>query len=429
MLQVLGSSWALLLGILFLMIGNGLQGTLLGIRGGIEGFSTLQMSVVMSAYFAGFLVASRATPVMIRRVGHVRVFAALGSFISAVLILYPVVADPWAWTLLRAVIGFSFCGVYITSESWLNNAATNETRGKALSLYMLAQMVGIVAAQGILVLGDPHGFVLFIIPSVLVSISFAPILLSASPSPSFEHTKAMSLRNLIKVSPLTCMGMFLLGGVFAAQFGMSSVWGMQAGLSVPQISLFVTVIYIGGMVLQYPIGWLSDRMDRRQLILILSVLGGLGGLIGVVAGGWFTLYLISGFLIGGLSNPLYALILAYANDYMEREDMPAASAGFLFINGVGASAGPLITGWIMRSVGSWGYFLFIAGLMFALAGYSLWRMARRPRAGRSFDAGFVAVTPTASPVAIEAAQEVYLEQAEAREEDQAEAEKREATAR
>jgi MFS family permease len=224
----------------------------------------------------------------------------------------------------------------------------------------------------------------------------------------------MSLKNLIRVSPLACMGMFLLGGVFSAQFGMSSVWGTQAGLSVPQISLFVTVIYIGGLVAQYPIGWISDRMDRRQLVLILSVLGGIGGLIGAVAGGLFPLYLVAGFIIGGLSNPLYALLLAYANDYMARDEMPAASAGFLFINGVGAIAGPLVTGWLMGAVGSWGYFLFIGLLMFALGGYTAWRMQRRKRRGRTTDSGFVTVVPTASPVAVAAAQQVYQSQREAK---------------
>ena len=130
MLQVLSNTWALLLGMFLLMIGNGLQGTLLGVRGEIEGFSNLEMSIVMSAYFVGFLGASRVVPEMIRRVGHVRVFAALGSFVSAVLILYPAIPHPVAWAVGRAIIGFSFCGVYVTAESWLNNGASNENRGR-----------------------------------------------------------------------------------------------------------------------------------------------------------------------------------------------------------------------------------------------------------------------------------------------------------
>jgi MFS family permease len=377
MFQVLSSSWSLLLGILLLMIGNGLQGTLLGVRGSLEGFSTGEMSIVMSAYFAGFLVASRRVPAMIRRVGHIRVFAALGSFISAVLILYPAMADPWAWTVLRAIIGFCFCGVYITAESWLNNAASNENRGKALSLYLMAQMIGIVAAQGILAWGDPSGWLLFVIPSVLVSISFAPILLSVSPTPEFGETKSMPLGRLIKVSPLAAAGVFLLGGVFAAQFGMSAVFGALAGLSVKQISLFVAVIYMGGLILQYPIGLLSDRMDRRVLIGILSVAGTLAAVIGAVGSTSFPLILISGFLIGGISNPLYGLLLAHANDFLDRSDMAAASGGLLFINGVGAIFGPIVTGWLMETAGPGGYFVLIAVLMALLAAYTAWRMRRR----------------------------------------------------
>jgi MFS family permease len=410
MVSVLASSWALLLGILFLMIGNGLQGTLLGIRGGIEGFSTSQMSIVMSAYFAGFLVASRATPLMLRNVGHVRVFAALGSFISAVLVLYPVVTEVWAWVILRAIIGFSFCGVYITAESWLNNSVPNENRGKALSLYMLAQMIGIITSQGIISSGDPSGFVLFIIPSVLVSISFAPILLTVSPSPAFEDTKPLALRKLIAISPLSCMGMFLLGGIFSAQFGMSAVWGVKAGLSIGHISIFVSVVYVGGLLLQFPIGWISDRMDRRQLILILAAIGGIGGLIGTFANGIYALWLVSGFILGGLANPLYALCLAYANDYMDRSDMPAASAGFLFVNGVGAIFGPLIVGRAMDAFGTWAYFLFMGTLMFLLASYAGWRMTRRRRRGVAPEAtAFVPVLPNATSIAVEAAQEAAID--------------------
>ncbi|MBT8456526.1 MAG: MFS transporter, partial [Alphaproteobacteria bacterium] len=196
MIQVLGASWALLLGLSLLMLGNGMMGTLMGIRGGIEGFSTFEMSIVTSAYFVGFLGGSRMAPEMIRRVGHVRVFAALGSFISAALILFPAIADPWVWTALRVLIGFCFSGVYVTAESWLNNSVDNTNRGKALSLYVIVQMLGIIVAQGVVTTGDPSGFILFIIPSVLVSISFAPILLSISPTPAFETTKAMTLRQL-----------------------------------------------------------------------------------------------------------------------------------------------------------------------------------------------------------------------------------------
>ena len=193
MLQVLSSSWALLLGMCLLMVGNGLQGTLLGVRGDIEGFSTFQMSFVMSAYFIGFLGGSRMAPDLIRRVGHVRVFAALASFISAVMILYPAFANPIAWFAGRVIIGFCFSGVYVTAESWLNNAADNRNRGKALSLYMIVQMVGIVSAQALLLVGDPSGYETFVIASVGISISFAPILLSISPTPAFETTKPMSL--------------------------------------------------------------------------------------------------------------------------------------------------------------------------------------------------------------------------------------------
>ncbi|MEO0381322.1 MAG: MFS transporter, partial [Pseudomonadota bacterium] len=266
MIQVLTSAWALLLGMCLLMVGNGMQGTLLGIRGEIEGFSTLEMSVVMSAYFAGFLGGSRMAPGMIKRVGHVRVFAALASIISAVILLYPTFANPWVWALGRIVIGFGFSAVYVTAESWLNDAADNSNRGKALSLYMIVQTSGIVISQALLLTADPSGFVLFVIPSVLVSLAITPILLSITPTPAFDSTQPMTLRELFGKSPLGCFGMLLLGGVFSAQFGMSSVYGAQVGLSVAEISTFVATFFVGAMVLQYPIGWISDRMDRRRLI-------------------------------------------------------------------------------------------------------------------------------------------------------------------
>jgi len=405
MFGFLNNAWALLLGVLLLMIGNGLQGTLLGVRGSIEGFSTFEMSVVMSAYFLGFLFASRVVPNMIRNVGHVRVFAALASFISAVLILYPTLANPWIWAVGRVVIGFCFCGVYITAESWLNAAATNETRGKALSLYMLVQVVGIVIAQGLLLVADPGGFVLFVIPSILVSIAVAPILLAASPTPSFDTTKPMSLKRLWEASPLGCMGMFLLGGVFAAQFGMSAVYGGKAGLSLPQISAFVASFYVGAVLLQFPIGWVSDRMDRRLLILIVSGVGGVAAVLGALASGSFVMLILAAALIGGTSNPLYSLLIAYTNDYLSRDDMAGASGGLLFINGLGAIAGPLIIGWSMDFFGPHGYFLLMAVLLLLLAIYAGWRMTQRAAPAVADTNAYAPLAPTSTPVAVELAQE------------------------
>ena len=295
MLQVISSAWALLLGMGLLMVGNGMQSTLLGVRGQIENFGTFEMSVVISAYFIGFLGGSRMAPNLIRRVGHVRVFAALASLISAVMILYPTLVNPWVWVLGRILIGFCFSAVFVTAESWLNDAASNDNRGQALSIYMIVQTAGIVLAQGLMVTADPSGYVLFVIPSILVSIAITPILLSISPTPAFETTKAMSLRELMGFSPLGCVGMFLLGGVFSAQFGMASVYGSEAGLSGGEISTFVATIFIGGMITQYPIGWLSDRMDRRALIALTAAVGAVGASIGVMSNGDFTLILVAAF--------------------------------------------------------------------------------------------------------------------------------------
>ncbi len=411
MQQVLSSAWALLLGMGLLMVGNGLQGTLLGVRGEIEGFSTLQMSFVMSAYFLGFLGGSKLAPEMIRRVGHVRVFAALASFISAVMILYPTFTDPIAWSLGRVVIGFCFSGVYVTAESWLNNAADNENRGKALSLYMIVQMAGIVTAQALMLLGDPAGYDTFVLASVLISVSFAPILLSISPTPAFETTKPMSLKNLMETSPLGCVGMFLMGGVFAAQFGMSAVYGARVGLSLPEISGFVATFYVGAVVLQYPLGWLSDRMDRRILILMVAAGGGAGALLGMVMGGFYLMLLVSAFVVGGMTNPLYSLLIAYTNDYLEHDDMAAASGGLIFINGLGAIAGPLITGWLMGDgvLGPAGFFVLMATLLFSLSAYGLYRMTQRPAVPVEEAGTYAPMAPTATPVAVEFAQEYAIE--------------------
>ena len=410
MFNVISMNWALLLGVMLLMIGNGIQGTLLGVRGGIEGFSTGGMSVVMSAYFAGFLLGSQVVPEMIRRVGHVRVFAALGSLASAGLVLFPVLTSIWAWGGLRLLVGFCFCGVYIVAESWLNNSTTNETRGRALSLYLIAQSVGIVAAQGIFALGDASDFHLFVIVSVLVSLSFAPILLSATPVPPFETTKRMSFAAIYRVSPLGFVGVFLLGGVFAGLFGMTGVFGAARGLTSGQIALFSAAIYVGGVALQYPVGWASDRYDRRRLMIAAALLGTGAAILGYTGSFGLPGLLLAGFVVGGVAMPLYGLLLAYTNDYLDRSDMASASAQLLFVNGLGAIGGPLVTGWLMEQVGPGGFFLFIALLLATMAVYAMWRMTQRAAYSGDESAPYVPVVTSATPVTMDAVAEEWEDQ-------------------
>jgi MFS family permease len=342
-------------------------------------------------------------------VGHVRVFAALASFVSAVLILYPAWANPWAWAVGRVIIGFAYCGVYVTAESWLNNAATNETRGQALSAYMIATTLGIIVAQGLLLLADPGGYTLFIIISVLVSVSFAPILLSISPTPAFDSTTPMQLTKLLKTSPLGCIGMFLMGGIFAAQFGMSAVFATKIGLSLGQLSAFVAAFYVGGLILQYPIGWLSDRMDRRALICIIASAGAIAALLPLLVGTYFYLLLVSAFVIGGMSNPLYSLLIAHTNDFLAVDDMAASSSGLLFINGLGAILGPIVVGQVMDLMGAQGFFVIIVVLLGMLGGYAAYRRTRRAAVEDTMS--YANVSPTSSMMAVEIAQEYAIETA------------------
>jgi len=413
MIKVLGGVWALLLGMTLIMIGNGMQATLMGVRGGIEGFSTLQLSLITSAYFLGFLLGSRTTPELIRRVGHVRVFAALGSFISAGLIAFPVLTDPYSWTVIRVILGFCLSGVYVTAESWLNNAADNTTRGKILSAYMIAQTLGIIAAQGLMNIGDASGFFLFVIPSILVSLAFAPILLSATPTPAFETAKPMTLRRLYTSSPLAFVGMLLLGGIFAAQYGMASVYGAEAGLSVAEISGFVAAIFTGAMVFQLPIGWLSDRMDRRWLILGVALVGALSTGVGAYLGVDFRTLLVLGFIMGGMALPLYSLFIACTNDFLEVDDMAAASGGLVFVYGIGAIGGPFVIGQMMDWLGPEGFWFFLSATFAATVLWAAWRMTRRSSVPVDETGAYLGVSPTSTLVAVAAAQDWYVETAEA----------------
>ncbi|WP_051909646.1 MFS transporter [Paenirhodobacter enshiensis] len=400
MLTVLRTSWPLLLGIVLLMLGNGIQGPLLSYRGGAEGFGTFEMSFVMSGYYVGFLLGSQLVPTMIRRVGHVRVFAALGAMVAAVMVGYAVLPNWIAWSAMRVLIGFSFSGVYITAESWFNASNSNEMRGQALSAYMIAQMIGIIASQALMNVASPEGFMLFALSSILVSLSFTPILLSAQPAPAFSEVKRLNFINLYRLSPLSVISMLLLGGVFSALFGMAGVWGNQAGLSVREVSIFIGAMYVGGLIAQYPIGWISDRMDRRRITAVVSGIGALAMVVAFAVQPGFVWLSILAAIAGGVANPLYSLLIAYLNDYLDRDDMAAGSAGLLFVNGVGAFVGPFITGWLMSFVGPWGFFLYLALMFGAIAAYAAYRIWLLPNRAGAYPNSFAVISPSASALAV-----------------------------
>jgi MFS family permease len=420
---MLASVWALLLGIVLIMLGNGMHFTLMGLRGGIEGFSSTELSIVTSGYFLGFLSGARFTPVLIQRVGHVRVFAALGSFMSAGLIAFTLLPEPWTWTVLRIIIGFCMSGIYVVAESWLNNASTNENRGKMLSAYMLAQTLGIIAAQGVLTLGDAGNAALFIGASILVSISFAPILLSVQPAPPVEVAKPGNLKELFAASPLGTIGIFLLGSIYASQSGMGAVFGSEIGLSANQISLFVAMLFGGALLMQIPIGWLSDRLDRRKVICGTAFLGavacGLGWMAQSPPDWLFSDPLVpkmgAAFFAGGTTTPLYALLLAYTNDNVPAEDMPATSGGLVFTFGLGAIIGPIAIGFAMDALGPFAFWIVLGGTFAAIAVYAFYRISQREALPVSETDTYLNLVPTASAVAVGDAAVWAAENAEAEE--------------
>lgn len=416
MFGVLKSSWPLMLGMLLLMLGNGLQGTLLGVRGGIEHMDSTGLGYVMSAYFIGFLGGSRLAPWMIKRVGHVRVFAALGSTVSAAFILYGTFVDMASWFFLRLVVGFCFSGIYVVAESWLNDSASNETRGQSLSLYLMVQMAGIILGQMLLNVADPSGYSLFVLISVLVSLSFAPILLSTSPAPVYNTARLMSLKEVAVTSPLASFGIFMLGGVFSALFAMAPIYATARGFSIAEVSYFIAAIYVGGMVFQYPIGWLSDRYDRRLLIIGVTAASCLIATLAIWSGQSLAILIVIALLLGGTSNPLYSLLIAYANDYLEADQMSAASGALLFINGVGAMGGPVLVGYLMDSFGIEWFFVFIAIWMGIICAYGIYRITQRDTKVVGEAGPYMPLTNRVSQVGAEIALETWEEDEENSEE-------------
>lgn len=410
MLGAVAACWALLLGMGLVMLGNGLQGSLLGVRAMLEGFPTTTTGFVMSGYFAGFAAGSTLAPRMVARVGHIRVFAALASLASVVALLHVVVLSPGSWAAMRVVTGFCYAGIYVVAESWLNDRVTNALRGQLLSIYMVVGLTGMAAGPLLLNAADPGGFLLFVAVSILISLALIPILLTASPAPRFDVTAKISLRQLYRMSPLGVLGSTATGLSNGALVGMGAVYAENAGLSLAEISFFMSAAVLGGVVLQWPVGHLSDRFDRRVVLTVITLLAALAAGTAVATTGRSVpgLVVLVG-LFGALSFPMYSLSLAHTNDHLEPAQMVGASSSLVLVTGAGATLGPIGAAFFMTGLGTGGFFWFLALVHAALGGFALYRMTRRAATPAEQQGPHIYV-PRTSPVAVAIAMESAQEQ-------------------
>jgi len=355
------------------MLGDGLQGTLLAVRAYREGFSNLLTGLIMSSFYMGYLGGTLWAPRIVKKVGHIRVFAALASAASACILIHAAFPNPIAWIFLRLISGFCFSGVYIVAESWLNESATNETRGHLLSVYMVITYIAVGAGQLFLNLADPTGYALFVLTSVLISIAVIPLLLTAAPAPQFSESSSVSIKELYKISPLGVIGMFGVGMVSAALFGLAPVYASQNGMNTAEISYFMLAPVIATVLLQWPIGRLSDSLDRRKVILVVTTLATIAAVVCIYVARLspFHLYLAFG-IFGGFSLPMYALCIAHTNDNLDPNQMVAASGGLILAGGLGSIFGPVGVALAMDISTSW----FFASMAIVHASIALFVISR-----------------------------------------------------
>ena len=374
------NTWALFLSFAIISLGHGLQGTLIGVRAVLEGFSFISTGLIIAGYYFGFLGGSIVIPLFIERVGHIRVFGALASLASIAILLHSLFLDPTLWFLIRMLTGFCIAGIFIIMESWLNNKSTNTTRGKLLSFYFIITFSFVAVGQLLLNLSDPAKMNLFILVSILLSFAVLPILLSVSAAPEFSNPKRISFKELYIISPLGFFGAFITGLSHSAVFGFGAVYAVAKGFDTFNISVFMLIIIIFGAIFQWPIGTMSDRFDRRTMLigvtLIASVLS-----IFIVATSYLSLILF--FIIvaffSGMSLPMYSLAIAHINDFIKPDEIVGVSATVQFIVGVGAILGPISASLFMNIFGADGFFVYLFLTHLSLGLFGIYRMSKRAK--------------------------------------------------
>jgi MFS family permease len=382
-------------GTTILLIGNGLFGTLIGVRASLELFAPATTGTIMSAYFAGYILGSFLCVRAIARVGHIRTLAALSAILSATAMAHAIFVHPFVWGIFRVVAGFCLVGIFLVIESWLNSIAPPGMRGRVFSIYMTVNLLAVAMGQYLLAVADPGGFVLFGLVSILFALSLVPTALAQIEAPPPHNAAGLKLRALYDASPAGVVGCLTCGMLSGSFWGMGPVFAAKIGLSGFGIAGFMSLVVIGGMLAQWPIGSLSDRVDRRKVIVFTAALGCVAtGLAAMLAKVSMTGFLMAATAFGAALFPLYALSVARTHDVMGRERILETTRGLMLVFGVGAIIGPLVSGWVMSSFDPRSIFLLFAILYAGFAGFSLYRLPRGETVAAEDQTSFVPMVRT-----------------------------------
>jgi MFS family permease len=370
--------FALLVSTAFLLAGNGLHSLLLPLRGAAEGFSTNALGLLGTGWATGFVLGCLAAPIVVRRVGHIRAFACSAACAGIIVLLNAMFIDPLAWILLRVGSGFFLAGSFMIIESWLNERATNESRGTIFAVYLMVTYFAITAGQLGVGAGDPQMPTLFMAGAVLFSLAILPTALSTAASPQPLTRVRIDVRRLFANSPVASVTVLLVGAVNGAFGTLAAVWGARIGLPTPLIALMMGITVVSGALTQVPAGRISDRTDRRYVIVAAAVLAGLAGLaIFALRPTDAAALLVLVGIYGALTYPLYGLAVAHANDHADASEFVAVSGGLLLLYGAGTMLGPLAGGAAMTALGAHALFLVTAAIHALIAAYAFYRTYRR----------------------------------------------------
>jgi MFS family permease len=384
------ATWPLLLGMGILMLGAGLQSTLLGVRATIEAFPTAVTGIIMSCYYVGYLLGTRLAPRLLAKVGPVRVFATLAALASVAVLAHGTWVSPAPWALMRFLSGICFAGIYVVAESWLNHRASSSNRGQLLAIYMLVLYVGLGSAQFLLVISGPQSTEAFMLVSALISIAMVPIVASAQEATRPVAPQRVRVTDLYRNSPLGVVAVAFSGMISSIIFSMGPVYARLSGFGTRGVAAFMAVSIFAAVLTQYPVGRLSDRMDRRTVIASVCLLATLvAATVEVFTPLPRPLFLLLAALFSGAALTLYSLSVSHVNDKLEPSQMVAASSALLLINGTAAAFGPLITGTLMGEFGARAYFAVLGTLTGALTLFDLWRKLRRGPVPKSQKGPFI----------------------------------------